>query len=137
MYISNAFKDLTLYLLELWSQSKPLYLFHLSTILTHLRASFFFLCGFSFTNIHDLQDSKGEGEGICLTPPYHFHSLYWHLSISWAINAENSPLHIASSRNTNRELLVSERLSLITKLHALLTVFIVPIIDSTSMINQI
>ena len=39
----------------------------------------------------------GEGEGISLSPLYHFHPLYGHLDISWAITAESSPLHIASS----------------------------------------
>ena len=39
-----------------------------------------------------------KGEGIPLTPHYHFHPLYRHLDISRAITAESSPLHIASSR---------------------------------------
>ena len=38
-----------------------------------------------------------KGEGIYLTPLYHFHPLQRHLNISWAITAESSPLHIASS----------------------------------------
>ena len=54
---------------------------------------FFFLSGFSFTNIHESQDSLHE-----------------HLDISRAITAESSPLHIASSRT---------RKSLTTKLSAL------------------
>ena len=38
---------------------------------------FFFLSGFSFTNIHDSQDSRGrKGGGISLTPLYYFHPLY-------------------------------------------------------------
>ena len=40
-----------------------------------------------------------KGEGISLTPQYHFHALYRHFDISRAITAESSPLHIASSRN--------------------------------------
>ena len=40
----------------------------------------------------------GMGEVIPLTPHYHFHPLHRHLDISRAITAENSPLHIASSR---------------------------------------
>ena len=56
---------------------------------------FFFLSGFSFTNIHRQQ---GKGEGIFLTPLYHFHLLHRHLDISRAITAESSRLHIASSR---------------------------------------
>ena len=43
---------------------------------------FFFLSGFSFTNIHDSRDSRGRG----------------HLDISRVITAESSPLHIAGSR---------------------------------------
>ena len=41
---------------------------------------------------------QGKGEGISLTPHYHFHPLYRHLDINWAITAESPPLHIASSR---------------------------------------
>ena len=39
-----------------------------------------------------------KGEGISLTPLYHFHPLHRQLDISLAIVAERSPLHIASSR---------------------------------------
>ena len=39
-----------------------------------------------------------KGEGISLTPQYHFHPLHKHLDISQAITAESSPLHLASSR---------------------------------------
>ena len=50
--------------------------------------SAFFLCGFSFTNIHDSQDCRGEEEeGISLTPHYHFHPLHRRLDISRAITA--------------------------------------------------
>ena len=41
---------------------------------------------------------QGKGEGIPLTPHYHFHPLHRHLDISRAITAESSPLLIASSR---------------------------------------
>ena len=41
---------------------------------------------------------QGKGEGISLTPHYHFHPLHRHLDISRAITAESSPLRIASSR---------------------------------------
>ena len=41
---------------------------------------------------------QGKGEGISLTPHYHFHPLHRHLGVSRAITAESSPLHIASSR---------------------------------------
>ena len=56
----------------------------------YLWKSFFFLSGFSFTNIHDSQDSKGKGEGICLNPLYLLHRLHRHLDISRAITAECS-----------------------------------------------
>ena len=38
---------------------------------------------------------QGKGEGISLTPHYHFHPLHRHLDISRVITAESSPLHIA------------------------------------------
>ena len=56
---------------------------------------FFFLSGFSFANIHRLQDRRGRGR---TTPHYHFHPLHGHLDISRAITAESSPLRIANSR---------------------------------------
>ena len=40
---------------------------------------------------------QGKGEGISLTPHYHFNPLHWYLDISRAITAENSPLHIVIS----------------------------------------
>ena len=41
---------------------------------------------------------QGKGEGISLTPHYHFHPIHRHLDISRAITAESSPLHLGSSR---------------------------------------
>ena len=41
---------------------------------------------------------KEKGEFISLIPFYHFHQLHEHLDISWVINAESSPLHIATDR---------------------------------------
>ena len=38
---------------------------------------------------------QGKGEGISLTPYYHFRPSYRHLDISIAITAESSPLHTA------------------------------------------
>ena len=35
---------------------------------------------------------QGKGEGISLTPRYHFHPLHRHLDISLTITAESSPL---------------------------------------------
>ena len=66
---------------------------------------FFFLSGFSFTHIHNSQDSSevcvwggGGGGGYNLTPLYHFQPLHRHLDIRRAMTAESSPLHIASSQ---------------------------------------
>ena len=56
---------------------------------------------------------QGKGEGISLTPHYHFHPLHRHLDISRAITAESLPLHIASSRTRTGNLW-----SLTTKLRA-------------------
>ena len=50
--------------------------------------------------------TAGEGEGISLTPHYHFHPLHRHLGVGRYIAAESSPL----------QSLVSERKSLTTKL---------------------
>ena len=44
----------------------------------------------------------GKGEGISLTPRYHFHPLHRNLDINQVIAAESSPLHIASSRAQTR-----------------------------------
>ena len=41
---------------------------------------------------------QGKGEGISLTPHYHFHPLNKHLGISRSITAESSPLYIGGSR---------------------------------------
>ena len=61
-----------------------------------------FLSGFSiwvFFHEHSrFAGQQGKGEGIFLTPLYHFHPLHRHLDISRAITAESSPLHIAGSR---------------------------------------
>ena len=55
--------------------------------------SFFnFLSGFSFTTIHNFTGLQGKGEGISLTPLYHFHPLHGHLDVSRAITADSSPL---------------------------------------------
>ena len=76
------------------------------------RISFFylgFLSQITFTN----HRTAGKGEGISLTPHYHFHPLHRHLDIGLAITAESSLLHI----EVNREPLVSQRISLTTKLY--------------------
>ena len=53
---------------------------------------FFFYLGFlsrTFTN----HRTAGKGEGISLTPHYHFHPLHRRLDISRAITAGSSPAH--------------------------------------------
>ena len=60
---------------------------------------FFFLSIWVFFHEHSrITRLQGKGEGISLTPHYHFCLLHRHLDISQAITAEISPLHIASSR---------------------------------------
>ena len=64
--------------------------------------SFFFFFFFSiwvfFHEHSQFTGQQGKGEGIYLTPLYHFHPLHRHLDISRAITAESSPLRIAGSR---------------------------------------
>ena len=58
----------------------------------------FFLFGFSLTNIHYSQDSKGRGRWRPLpTSFYHFNPIHRHLDISRAITAKSSSLHIPSA----------------------------------------
>ena len=59
---------------------------------------FFFSIWVFFLNHPGITGLQGKGEGISLTPHYHFHQLHRHLDISWSITAESSPLHIGSSR---------------------------------------
>ena len=51
-----------------------------NTFIAHFNflGMFFFLCVFSFMNIHDSQDSRGRGRLFLLTFLYHFHLLYRH-----------------------------------------------------------
>ena len=62
---------------------------------------FFFSTWVPFHEHSPITGLQGKGEGISLVPHpihRHFHPLHRHLDISRAITAENSPLHIASSR---------------------------------------
>ena len=59
---------------------------------------FFFSIWVFFHKHSRFTGQQGKGEGIYLTPLYHFHLLHRHLDISRAITAESSPLHIAGSR---------------------------------------
>ena len=80
-----------------------------------LRQETFFFC----VSFHDhlwIAGLQGKGEGISLTPHFHFHPLHRHLDISQAIIAESLSLHIANSRTWTGKPLVSERKSLTTKL---------------------
>ena len=60
--------------------------------------SFIFSIGVFFHNDSRIAGLQAKGEGISLTPHYHFHPLHRHLGISRRITAESSPLHICSSR---------------------------------------
>ena len=60
-------------------------------------AKFFFPIWVFFHNHSWITGLKGKGESISLTPQYHFYPVHRYLDISRAINAESSPLHIASS----------------------------------------
>ena len=59
----------------------------------------FFSCVF-FHNHSRITGLQGKGEGISLTPQYHFHPLHRYLDISRAITAESSPLHRGGSNRT-------------------------------------
>ena len=64
----------------------------------------FFISWFSFTNIHDSQDSRRKGEAISLIPLYHFEPLHRHLDNRRTITAESLPLHIATSSTRTKKL---------------------------------
>ena len=65
--------------------------------------SFFFILVF-FCKHSWITGLEGNGEGISVTPHYHFHPLHRHLDISRVIAAERSPLHIASSQTWTENL---------------------------------
>ena len=67
-------------------------------VLTVFDGFFFFPIRVFFHEHSQSTGQQGKGEGIYLTPLYHFHPLHRHLDISRAITAESSPLHIAGSR---------------------------------------
>ena len=83
--------------LSLKSRAETIHLLNYLKKYSRTYLYFFFYLSFllqTFTN----HRTAGEGEGISLTPHYHFHPLHRHLDISWAITAESSLLHIASCR---------------------------------------
>ena len=57
----------------------------------------FFYIGF-LSRIFRNHGHQEKRKGISLTPIHYFHPLHRYLDISWAITAENPPLHIANSR---------------------------------------
>ena len=63
-------------------------------------AIFFFSIGVFFHDHPQITGPQGKGEGIYLTPHYHFHPLQKHLDISRAVTAESSPLHLVSERKS-------------------------------------
>ena len=83
--------------------------------------SFFFSTWVLFHKHSPFTWQQGKGEGIYLTPLYHFHLPHRHLDINCAITAESSPLHIASSQTRTGNLLFLECKSLTTKLRAFQT----------------
>ena len=65
---------------------------------TSLKQNFFVFYLVFFHEHSRFTGQQGKGEGVYLTPLYHFHLVQGHLVISRAISAESSPLHIASCR---------------------------------------
>ena len=59
---------------------------------------FFFSIGVFFHDHSRITGVQGKGEGISLTPPYHFQPLHRYLDMSWVITAESLPLLISNSR---------------------------------------
>ena len=103
------------------------------------QTAFLFFFFYMWVFFHEHSRITGlQGKGIPLTPHYHFHRLHRHLDISQAITAESSPLHIAGSRDSNREPLVSGHKSLTTKPRALLVEtcpFLVHLINVKNVFN--
>ena len=65
---------------------------------------FFFSIWVFFHEHSRITGLQGKGEGISLSPLYHFHPLHRHVGISGAITAGSSPLRIACSRTGTRNL---------------------------------
>ena len=78
---------------------------HRESALTYCKAQFaffvlvFFSVFFFFSKISTIHRISVKEETISLYSFKHFRLLHRHLDISWVIAAENSPLHIAGSRN--------------------------------------
>ena len=63
----------------------------------YLDVSDFFCLWVFFDNHSRIAGLQRKGEGISLTPQYHFHPLHGHLDISLAITAESLPLRIGTA----------------------------------------
>ena len=94
---SNFLYEVSLYLKIRVSELKKLFGNDREYLYIKFINVFFFYLGF-LSRTFTIHGTAGEGEGIYLTPLYHFHPLHRHLDISRTITAESSPLHIASSR---------------------------------------
>ena len=87
----------------LWKRTLPHLFFYIATLISLTspwKYLFFSTCVF-FHNHSRITELEGKGEGISLTPHYHFHPLHRHWDISRAITAETSPLHTGSNRSGN------------------------------------
>ena len=71
---------------------------HSNIYLLSFFLSFFFSIWVFFREHSRFTGLQGKGEGISLTPHYHFHLLQGHLDVSMTIPAGSSHLRIASSR---------------------------------------
>ena len=78
--------------------------------------SCFFSIWIFFQDHSRITGLQGKQEGISLTPHYHFHLLHRHLDISRAITAESNTYTNSQQLGSNREPLVFEPKTLITKL---------------------
>ena len=91
-----------LFLHEQWNclylYNKVLHFYHILVLHIYTNFFFFFSIWVFFHEHSRFTGQQGKGEGIYLTPLYHFHPLHRHLDISRAIAAESSPLQIAGSR---------------------------------------
>ena len=79
------------------SLTQPLYYLKKGSIFSE-NGGFFFIIWVFFNKHSWITGEQGKGEGISLTPRYHFYSFHRHLDISWVITAESSPLHIGCSQ---------------------------------------
>ena len=111
-YIRKIFSTLTQVFEELASkryekkpQSFKMLLKHalcsLDTVINHLSFDVIIIIFSVWVFFHEhsrITGLQGKGEGISLSPHYHFHPLHRHLNISRAVTSESLPLRIASSR---------------------------------------